>query len=45
MAATVMEIKRQNPDILVEVLTPDFGGELKYVDTVIDSGRKGLRCY
>lgn len=38
LAATVMEIKRQNPDILVEVLTPDFGGELKYVDTVIDSG-------
>ena len=38
MAATVREIKKQNPTILVEVLTPDFGGDLKCVDTVIDSG-------
>jgi len=38
LAATVREIKKQNPDILVEVLTPDFGGDLKCVDTVIDSG-------
>ena len=38
LASTVREIKRQNPNILVEVLTPDFGGDLKCVDTVIDSG-------
>lgn len=38
LAATVREIKKQNPNILVEVLTPDFGGDLKCVDTVIDSG-------
>jgi len=38
LAATVQEIKKQNPDILVEVLTPDFGGDLKCVDTVVDSG-------
>jgi len=38
LAATVMEIKKQNPDILVEVLTPDFGGDLNCVDTVRDSG-------
>ena len=38
LAATVKEIKKQNPDILVEVLTPDFGGDLNSVDTVIASG-------
>ena len=38
LAATVQEIKKQNPDILVEVLTPDFGGDLRCVDTVVESG-------
>ena len=39
MASTVREIKKQNPDILVEVLAPDFGGDLACVDAVIDSGQ------
>jgi len=38
LALTVKEIKKQNPEILVEVLTPDFGGDLDCVDTVINSG-------
>jgi len=38
LASTVREIKKQNPDILVEVLAPDFGGDLACVDAVIDSG-------
>jgi len=37
-AETVREIKKQNPKILVECLTPDFAGNLKSVEIVIQSG-------
>ena len=37
-AACVRAIKRANPATAVEALTPDFGGVLADVDTVVDSG-------
>jgi lipoic acid synthetase len=37
-AACVREIKRLNPETAVEALTPDFGGRLEDVDTVLGSG-------
>lgn len=37
-AATVKEIKRLNPEILVECLTPDFAGKMEDVATVASSG-------
>jgi lipoic acid synthetase len=37
-AACVRAIKRRNPDTAVEALTPDFGGVLSDVATVVDSG-------
>ena len=37
-AACVRAIKRRNPDTAVEALTPDFGGVLGDVATVLDSG-------
>jgi len=37
-ANTVREIKLRRPAILVECLTPDFGGLKSSVETVIDSG-------
>ena len=37
-AACVRAIKRRNPDTAVEALTPDFGGVLADVATVVDSG-------
>ena len=37
-AACVTEIKRINPDTAVEALTPDFGGRLADVETVVSSG-------
>ena len=37
-AQTVREVKRRNPDILIECLTPDFAGDLSCVETVIQSG-------
>jgi lipoyl synthase len=37
-AACVREIKRLNPDTAVEALTPDFGGDLAAVETVVASG-------
>ncbi|KAL3880487.1 hypothetical protein ACJMK2_032722 [Sinanodonta woodiana] len=37
-AQTVIEIKKRKPSILVECLTPDFRGDLKAVETVVDSG-------
>nr|XP_054755346.1 lipoyl synthase, mitochondrial-like [Lytechinus pictus] len=37
-AETVSEIKRQNPTILVECLTPDFRGDLEAVERVAVSG-------
>lgn len=37
-AKTVEEIKRLNPEILVECLTPDFAGDMDCVSTVAKSG-------
>lgn len=37
-AECVRAIKRMNPQTAVEALTPDFGGVLKDVQTVLDSG-------
>ena len=37
-AQCVREIKRLNPDTAVEALTPDFQGNMKDVETVVDSG-------
>ena len=37
-AACVRAIKRHNPGVGVEALTPDFGGDHAAVDTVVDSG-------
>jgi len=37
-AATVREIKRRDPDILVEALVPDFQGEPDLVGRVVDAG-------
>jgi lipoyl synthase len=38
LAKTVRLLKAQRPDILVEVLTPDFRGDAACVDTVAHSG-------
>ena len=37
-AACVREIKRVNPSTAVEALTPDFQGDTRAVETVVDSG-------
>ena len=37
-AACIRAIKRRNPNTAVEALTPDFGGVLADVETVVDSG-------
>jgi len=37
-AATVREIKRRDPEVLVEALIPDFQGEPDLVEKVIDAG-------
>lgn len=37
-AACVREIKKVNPQTAVEVLTPDFNGNLDHVQLVLDSG-------
>ncbi|XP_013386158.1 lipoyl synthase, mitochondrial [Lingula anatina] len=37
-AQTVIEIKKSNPSMMVECLTPDFRGDLRAVETVVDSG-------
>jgi lipoyl synthase len=37
-AACVREIKRLNPGTAVEALTPDFRGDLRAIETVVDSG-------
>jgi lipoyl synthase len=36
-AETIRETKKQNPGLLMEVLTPDFRGDLKAVRTVVDA--------
>ncbi len=38
IAACVREIKALNPTVAVEALTPDFGGDLTAVATVVNSG-------
>ena len=37
-AATVRGLKRRKPSLLVECLTPDFRGEMDYVDDIATSG-------
>lgn len=37
-AETVRELKKRQPSILVECLTPDFRGDLHCVETITDSG-------
>jgi len=37
-AACVKAIKKHNPEMLVEVLIPDFQGNTKHVQTIIDAG-------
>ena len=37
-AATIREIKRLDPKILVEALVPDFRGNSRDVETIVDSG-------
>ncbi|XP_077984180.1 lipoyl synthase, mitochondrial-like [Glandiceps talaboti] len=37
-AQTVIEVKKRNPELLVECLTPDFRGDLDAVATVAKSG-------
>jgi len=37
-AQTVLEVKRRLPGIRIEVLTPDFGGDIAALRTVLDSG-------
>ena len=37
-AETIREIKRRDPEILVEVLIPDFGGDPTAVRRIIDAG-------
>ncbi len=36
-AETIRQVKRANPEITVEVLVPDFKGETKDIDTVLDA--------
>jgi len=38
LAATVREIKLAAPDLLVELLAPDFAGDLELADLVLQSG-------
>jgi len=37
-ARTIREIKRRDPSVLVEVLIPDFQGERRLVETIVDAG-------
>jgi lipoic acid synthetase len=37
-AATIRELKRLDPNLLVEALVPDFRGDLSAVETIVDSG-------
>ena len=39
-AATVRGLKRRKPSLLVECLTPDFRGEMDYVDDIATSGAR-----
>ncbi|MBS1959881.1 MAG: lipoyl synthase [Bdellovibrionales bacterium] len=37
-AATIRELKRLDPNLIVEALVPDFRGDLKAVEIIVDSG-------
>lgn len=37
-AATIKSIKKHDPDVITEVLIPDFQGNLKDVKTIVDAG-------
>ena len=37
-AKTIRELKRLDPKLIVEALVPDFRGDLKAVETIVDSG-------
>lgn len=37
-AATIREIKRLDPSIIVEALVPDFRGDIEAIQTIVDSG-------
>lgn len=37
-AKTIRELKRLDPNLVVEALVPDFRGDLKAVETIVDSG-------
>lgn len=37
-AKTIRELKRLDPALVVEALVPDFRGDLKAVETIVDSG-------
>jgi lipoic acid synthetase len=37
-AQTIRELKRLDPNLMVEALVPDFRGEMKDVETIVDSG-------
>ena len=36
-AQTIIETKKKNPGMLIEVLTPDFAGDLEAVKTIVDA--------
>ena len=36
-AQTIIETRRKNPGMLIEVLTPDFAGDLEAVKTIVDA--------
>jgi lipoic acid synthetase len=37
-AKTIRELKRLDPNLIVEALVPDFRGDLKAVETIVESG-------
>jgi lipoic acid synthetase len=37
-AKTIRELKRLDPKLLIEALVPDFRGDLRAVETIVDSG-------
>ena len=37
-AETIREIKRRDPNVIVEALVPDFRGDIEAVKTIVDSG-------
>ena len=36
-AQTIIETKQRNPDMLIEVLTPDFQGDMSAIKTIVDA--------